>query len=278
MRYTDEELLTELKNEFETTQITPTYGKKRKHHINTYIRRFGSWSNALQLVGINTDKRQSCNVITKTCEHCKTKFKTKKYKEARYCSVKCSNESRRNPSWKPREKRADWLLKIREQANYKLITYPFEELSDDLKRKRIILEQNNTCNKCGISEWQQQAVILEIDHKDGNRSNNIRDNMEGLCPNCHSLTSTWRGRNKMNNNVTNEELLKSLLSEDHTSIRQALLAVGLAAKGGNYKRALKLLERNLFITVDHSEVSSTMSNVNISRQFVKTIEEIQMLE
>jgi predicted HNH restriction endonuclease len=37
---------------------------------------------------------------------------------------------------------------------------------------------------------------LEIEHIDGNFENNAEENLELLCPNCHSLTSTYKGANK----------------------------------------------------------------------------------
>ena len=62
------------------------------------------------------------------------------------------------------------------------------------RRKRIILEQKEMCLKCGINDWEGNPITLELDHIDGNNMNNNRDNLRGLCPNCHSQTSTWRGR------------------------------------------------------------------------------------
>lgn len=121
---------------------------------------------------------------------------------------------------------------------------PFEELGCENRRRRILEEQNHCCNGCGISEWRGIKVTLEVDHKDGNRENDTRENLEGLCPNCHSITDTWRGRNKPIkngvNSATDEEIIDSLKSSKN--IRQALLNVGLAAKGDNYARAKNLLD------------------------------------
>jgi len=41
-----------------------------------------------------------------------------------------------------------------------------------------------------------QPIPLELDHIDGNHQNNALDNLRLLCPNCHSLTPTFRGKNK----------------------------------------------------------------------------------
>lgn len=63
-----------------------------------------------------------------------------------------------------------------------------------------------------------------------------------MCPNCHALTDTWRGRNKKQrstNKISDEEMLKVLI-DNKFNFRQSLLQLGLAAKGGNYNRCHKL--------------------------------------
>lgn len=53
------------------------------------------------------------------------------------------------------------------------------------------------CQKCGCDgHWQDGIISLELDHKNGNNSDNRLDNLRYLCPNCHALTETYRGRNK----------------------------------------------------------------------------------
>ena len=65
--------------------------------------------------------------------------------------------------------------------------------------KRYLLEQqNHKCAKCGISDWNNRPIVLELEHKDGNSNNNLRDNLECLCPNCHSQTPTYKNRNTGN--------------------------------------------------------------------------------
>ena len=135
------------------------------------------------------------------------------------------------------------ILKCKKTWELKYKNTKFDDLGFDNKRRRVIEEQNYCCIKCGISEWFGIKIILEIDHKDGINDNNKRENLEALCPNCHSLTDTWRGRNKSNINgvvkVSDQELLDYLKTSK--SIREGLLKSGLAAKGKNYIRAKKLL-------------------------------------
>lgn len=65
--------------------------------------------------------------------------------------------------------------------------------------KRYIFEKfDNKCCKCGWGEVNpySQTIPLEIDHIDGDFRNNTEDNLRLLCPNCHSLTATYKGANK----------------------------------------------------------------------------------
>lgn len=86
--------------------------------------------------------------------------------------------------------------KIRAFRLAKYLATSFDELGMENRRRRVFEEQNYKCNRCGIDNWLGESLSLELEHKDGNNENNKRENLEGLCPNCHSLTPTWRGRNK----------------------------------------------------------------------------------
>lgn len=52
------------------------------------------------------------------------------------------------------------------------------------------------CSQCGISEWQGQPLKIQVDHINGNSQDNKIENLRGLCPNCHSLTETFTGKNQ----------------------------------------------------------------------------------
>jgi Zn finger protein HypA/HybF involved in hydrogenase expression len=59
---------------------------------------------------------------------------------------------------------------------------------------------NNKCSKCGWNEINQytRKIPLEVEHIDGNYKNNKEENLTLLCPNCHSLTPTYKGANRGN--------------------------------------------------------------------------------
>jgi DNA-binding CsgD family transcriptional regulator len=64
-------------------------------------------------------------------------------------------------------------------------------------KRRLISEglKPPICATCGIAEWHGQRLTLALHHINGERLDNRIDNLELLCPNCHSLTDTYSGRN-----------------------------------------------------------------------------------
>lgn len=65
-------------------------------------------------------------------------------------------------------------------------------------RDYIFKKYNSRCARCGWTGYNPftKRFPLEIEHIDGNFRNNSEDNLILLCPNCHSLTSTYKGANK----------------------------------------------------------------------------------
>lgn len=61
-------------------------------------------------------------------------------------------------------------------------------------RKHLIKIRGNICECCGLSTWLNNPIILEVHHINGDKTNNNLDNLQLLCPNCHSFTTTWRKR------------------------------------------------------------------------------------
>lgn len=64
-------------------------------------------------------------------------------------------------------------------------------------RKYLFKKYGNKCCKCEWSEVNPHTnrIPLEVNHIDGDHTNNIETNLELICPNCHSLTNSYRALN-----------------------------------------------------------------------------------
>lgn len=84
--------------------------------------------------------------------------------------------------------------------------------------KRYLKEERGyKCEICNISNWNNQPISLHIDHIDGNSDNNFPSNIRLLCPNCHSQTETFSGRNKKNtkrNSYNRRYRLRKLVGDE----------------------------------------------------------------
>jgi hypothetical protein len=65
-------------------------------------------------------------------------------------------------------------------------------------RKYLIKTHGSKCMECGWDKINPTSgkVPIELEHIDGNSENNQLDNVKLLCPNCHSLTPTYKGLNR----------------------------------------------------------------------------------
>ena len=101
------------------------------------------------------------------------------------------------------------------------------------------------CECCHNKKWQGKKIPLEVHHIDGDSTNNKLENLQLLCLNCHAQTENFRNNNskpKEKREAIPEEQFKEAL-ENSPSIRQALIKLGLAPKGGNYTRANEIIAK-----------------------------------
>jgi hypothetical protein len=113
---------------------------------------------------------------------CKTDTLLNRYKK--WGVVYKGNQGKRGYKSSPYKKSALEYLKSSCITTYKLKIKLFE---DKIKEKK--------CEICGITKWNGNEAPLELHHKDGNRFNNNLNNLEILCPNCHSLTKNFSAKN-----------------------------------------------------------------------------------
>lgn len=105
-------------------------------------------------------------------------------KRNKFCSTDCQKE------YEYKQYINDWKIGKRDgmRGEYQLSMHV---------KTYVLRKYNYLCAKCGWGERNPftNNIPLEIDHIDGNYMNNKEENLIALCPNCHSLTSTYKGAN-----------------------------------------------------------------------------------
>lgn len=117
----------------------------------------------------------------------------------------------------------------------------------------LIKLRGHKCECCGLEKWLDKPINLQVHHIDGDGCNCTEDNLQLLCPNCHSYTDNFGTKNVINqrDKISDEQFLVAL-SNSYT-VREALLSLGLSDAGANYSRAKKLLVLNPHIHLKAKE-------------------------
>ncbi len=70
--------------------------------------------------------------------------------------------------------------------------------STSLLKRRLIEAGllNQRCSRCELKSWLDEPISLHLDHINGSRNDHRLENLRLLCPNCHSQTPTYCGKNK----------------------------------------------------------------------------------
>lgn len=108
--------------------------------------------------------------------------------------------------------------------------------SKDSRRLALIESRGNKCEDCGLFDWRNKPIALEVHHLDGDSSNNKSENLRLLCPNCHSQTDNFRFKGRKKKIVEDSVLLIAIQDDKNKSIRAVLRDCGLSDSGNNFQR------------------------------------------
>ena len=96
-------------------------------------------------------------------------------------------------------------LDVNNKARYSHPKYSLDEIlvenstyTNMTKLKDRVLKTGlleTKCAICGITDWNNMPLVLQLDHINGNNRDNRIENLRLLCPNCHSQTETFSGKN-----------------------------------------------------------------------------------
>ena len=97
-----------------------------------------------------------------------------------------------------------WLsLGTPKQNNFKATPKPLSELLQKGTRPNFLKEKlikakllDYKCNKCGLTDWMESPITLQLDHINGDNTDNRLENLRLLCPNCHTQTPTWGAKGR----------------------------------------------------------------------------------
>ena len=147
---------------------------------------------AAQRLGIELPQRRKINnsetfnrgtAKIGNCINCNKEFILYQSSTGHFCSNKCFNENKSKKSY---------IYFLQNPQEFNRANY-----SPKAFKKYFLEEQDNKCAICNCDPIHNKKKLVFIcDHIDGNASNNERQNLRLVCPNCDSQLDTYKSKNK----------------------------------------------------------------------------------
>jgi len=155
-------------------EVSDTYIKKVCNNLGISLPRRSTFPPDFVPANKGTRKKiVVCLNCGKECDHyCK-----------KYCTKKCENEYRSQKAYEHY---------LNNQEKYCRSSYAPVNF-----KKHFLIEQDNKCLICSCENtWNNKPLVFVMDHIDGDASNNRRENLRLICPNCDSQLDTFKSKNK----------------------------------------------------------------------------------
>ncbi len=133
-------------------------------------------------------------------------------------------------SWHAAKQRGVILARPNEMSIDRLLAGSCRDrghLKRRLLKAGLLVQQ---CGQCGLIDWRGRPLALELHHLNGDGQDNRLENLQLLCPNCHSQTDTWGGRNKRRTRLPTPAQDAPTVSRDLGPSPQAPARVPFGAK------------------------------------------------
>jgi 5-methylcytosine-specific restriction endonuclease McrA len=158
------------------------------------------------------------NATTKICEKCNIAITSNNFKKHHEkCDGSGRKEDKLRKAKEERDRSGYTCNKCKKEhssvmslvAHKRFCSRSFESLGRDQRRRWLIEHSGYACTQCGFNKTRDNdQSILEINHIDGDHTNNTRENLRVLCPNCHALTHNFRNWGRTSKHKTSKRLRK----------------------------------------------------------------------
>jgi hypothetical protein len=154
--------------------VSDAYIKKVSNKLGIYL-------NKRKIFPDNWVPHNKRTIQEKRCIHCNDTFFSMDPTTI-YCTHQC------NINYKKQKKYEDYLNNQEKYCGIRTIAF---------LKQHILKEQNNCCAICGMENvWNEKPIVFVLDHINGDASNNMRNNLRLVCPNCDSQLDTYKSKNK----------------------------------------------------------------------------------